>query len=203
MRDERGSVVLVFAALFLPLLFVLSAVAFDFGIARVRADRMQTALDAAALAGSLASDRYADIAVHAYRYRSKTCTDTDEKGRVIRRYDCSWWEPVTFPLRRVLAQDAEAVGRREAEARQLRFDRVEEVRAWAELRPGNEPEAQAFAAYRVNAPWYGADTPQFTRAGANTLAAAGGGCWPTSFLRLFGVKRLCLHRTGDATAMPR
>lgn len=202
-NNERGSVTLVLAVFSLVLLLIV-AVALDFGLARVRAARMQTALDAATLAGAMSSDRWGDYTVHASRYHHDTCTESwvDEKGQKhTRTYDCSWWEAVSFPLHRVKADEADAVAQSEATARGLRYDGITEDRAWAELRPGPEPEAEATAAYWANSPWAGADAPRVARGGQATVRAEAGGCWPTVFLRLFGVRELCLHRSAEATAM--
>ncbi len=83
-RDERGSVVLVFAAFWLPLLLVASAVAANFGAQRLMRERLQTAADAASLAAIMSADGYADISVAACRHIKRTCRDT--WGNT---YDCS------------------------------------------------------------------------------------------------------------------
>lgn len=204
LANERGTVVLLFLGLFLPLFLLASAVALDFGAAHIHRQRLQTAADAAALAGAREHDIFADITAYGRQWVTHTtCAKQDQQGKCLRWETWGHYHTHSWSAPRVLARNAEA------EARMLvptgwEYTGYAAANLRAELRSRVQVEEAASEAWRVNAALaVGASAPSINIVGKDTVDVSGSAEQRTGFLGLFGVTRLGERIWSTATAEPR
>lgn len=200
---------MVMAALSLTVLLLFAGLALDFGRAHLLRAQLQTAVDAAALAGALQVVPMVELSIPRWEAEDDTCTDPVTH----REYTCRHWY-ATSPV------DLEGPewnllnlgGWRSAAGAQctwpFRCNSPRIVREWLVLPPSTAGVAEN--TFYKNAAWpvgdFGArvdnleiaidpDKAQVTATAALTT--------PTSFLKLVGIQELHIARTGSAVPVKR
>lgn len=209
-ESEQGAT-LVLVAIYVSLLLVLAGLALDFGRGHLLRAQLQTALDAAVLAGSLQAEPWATITVERRRwYRVRDyCWDPEREEW----YHCGYhweWERADFSL---TGTEAALVWRqewRESRDCQWRYECLGFTidAAWVEL-PDDAVDV-ARDVFGRNATWprgrvgaiireleIGADPNAARVTGRATLAM------PTTFLRLAGVDEIEVSRSAAAEPVRR
>jgi hypothetical protein len=210
LRHEQQGVVMVLAAVSLSILLMFAGLALDFGRAHLLRAQLQTAVDAAALAGSLEVIPMVTIEVPRLKWTDRTCYDpiTQEP------YDCSSWRRTT-PAR-VSGTEWDLFWQDHWRARVASqcndpyqcADYYNVVRRWLDLPPGTRAVAEN--AFNLNATWPGGSSGiRITKLEVDTVPTRGEVTAtatmvvPTSFLRVAGIAQLTLNRTGTAVPVRR
>jgi len=200
-RCQRG-VVIPLAAITLAAMILVAALAVEVGAAILQREHMQTAVDAAALAGALNAEPWLAIRVDRSRH---LCEEVpDEKG-VLQR-SC-WWEYDSVNL---TGRQEELVGTWPARAGCGSGGwscpgSPEVLRRWVEFPADTQRVVEA--AFWANAPVRAdatIDMPEIRAvASSASVTVSASGTLRTRLLRLAGVASLGLHRSGRAVAQLR
>lgn len=208
-RDQQGAT-MVLAAASLTLLLLFAGLALDFGRAHLLRTHLQTAVDAAALAGALQVIPMVELEIPRWRRVPDTCFDPVTGAP----YRCYYWEPA--PPARVSGPRWDLINRgqwRQAVGSQCtspyRCDSAYQiVREWLILPPNTIPVAEN--AFHANETWPGGSSGiRVTGLAVSTnparveVTATATMTVPTSFLKLIGIGELRLTRTGSAVPVPR
>jgi hypothetical protein len=208
-EQERGAV-MVMAAVSLTILLLFAGLALDFGRAHLLRAQLQTAVDAAALAGALQVQPMAEIAVDRWKATESSCWDPTSE----RNYPCLSWES-TSPARATGRQFDlfHQGGWRSAIAAQCSWpyrcgNTYRIVREWLILPPSTQSVTEQ--AFYMNATWppgpLGAavhDLHVATNPTTAEVTATATLSTPTSFLKLVGISQLQFTRTGTAIPVRR
>lgn len=208
-REERGAA-MVMAAVSLTVLLLFAGLALDFGRAHLLRAQLQTAVDAAALAGALQVVPMVELELDRWRNVDEWCLDPVSK----KQYRCSHWESASSV--RVTGTQWDLIHSdrwREAFAPYCGWpyrcaDDYALVREWLILPPTTLGVAEE--TFRKNAVWPGGS------AGAHVedlrvsmdqvkveVTATAAMSTPTSFLKLAGIRQLRFTRTGSAQPVRR
>lgn len=208
-REERGAV-MVMAALSLTVLLLFAGLALDFGRAHLLKAQLQTAVDAAALAGALQVVPMVELEMGRWEGVQVWCQDMVSK----KMYPCIHWERAT-PVR-VTGTHWDLVnkeGWRAAFAPYCNWPyRCEgdytKVREWLILPPTTTGVAEE--TFRKNAVWPGGsfgarvEDLRVSMDQVNVeVTATATMSTPTSFLKLVGMNELRFTRTGSAQPVRR
>lgn len=209
--DQRGAA-MVMTAIYLSTLLLFIGLALDYGRAHLLRAQLQTALDAATLAGALQSDSWVEITVLRRQWYKVTdwCWDPDNGDY----YRCgSHWEYRNADVCCIkgLEQDLLPAGWRGRVDCNWTYDclgpRVD--RAWLVMRDSAYDWARDAFARNATWPqgsggvalrefWVGPDPGGQTRLAGKAVVAL-----PTSFLRLAGITEIPVSRTAAAEPVRR
>lgn len=201
-REERGAV-MVMAAATLTILLLFAGLALDFGRAHLLRAQLQTAVDAASLAGALQVIPMVDLTIERMELVDRTCYDPVTK----KPYDCpewQWRQPIQLSGSEYdLLPDRwlTVAGYQCAWPYSCHTMRI--TREWRLLPESTVPVSQN--TFHQNATWpAGALGPQvqnltitIDQAKAEVTARATM-TMPTTFLRLAGISELTFTRKGSA-----
>ncbi len=208
-QQERGAV-MVLAAVTLTILLLFAGLVLDFGRAHLLRAQLQTAVDAASLAGALQVVPMVELEVRRWRAYEEWCVDpvTEEQ------YRCLQWRR-TSPARASGTQwELIHLGQwRQAIRSQCRWpyrcaNRYTIVREWLVLPSSTVPMAEN--TFYLNANWpQGRLAPRVRRLRVTTnqaraeVTATATLSMPTTFLKLVGIRELEFTRTGTAVPVRR
>lgn len=200
---------MVLTAAALTLLLLFAGLALDFGRAHLLKAQLQTAVDAAALAGALQVIPMVEISIRRYEASETWCKDPLTHVQ----YPCMDWDPASPVVLTGTQWDLLHLGLWRARAGAqctwpYRCDSYRIVREWLVLPPSAEPVAEG-AFYR-NATWpAGALAPTVDRptvitdSREITVTAVARMQMPTTFLKLIGIREVSFERRGTATPVKR
>lgn len=207
-RDTQGAV-MVMAAFTLTILLLFAGLALDFGRAHLLRAQLQTAVDAASLAGALQVVPMVELHINRQRNVSYTCPDP-----VTGKPSTCWeWEDASDlslegPKWDLITHDN---WRAKAGSRcnwPYSCDPPTITREWLVLPASTIPVAEA--TFATNAQWPGGRLkPQVLnlRVTTNTstvkVTATADMVMPTTFLRLVGINEIRFTRSGTATPVKR
>ncbi|HWI64197.1 MAG TPA: Tad domain-containing protein [Symbiobacteriaceae bacterium] len=210
LRRETQGAVMVMAASTLTILLLFAGLALDFGRAHLLRAQLQTAVDAASLAGALQVIPMVELTIDRWEEVVDTCTDPVTK----KPYSCRSWEwappaQVSGPqwdLLNLGQWRARAGAQCSSPYRCSSPPRV--TREWLVLPESTVPVARN--TFSQNAQWPGgALGPQvqdvtitMNQAKAEVTARATM-TMPTTFLKLVGIRELRFTRTGSAVPVKR
>ncbi len=207
LRSEEGGAVMVIAAVSFTVLLLFAGLALDFGRAHLLKAQLQTAVDAAALAGALQVVPMVEIDVERMHWEDRTCVDPKSK----KAYDCSSWE-WSSPARLSgpewdLVRNEGWRGSPSCTGRYWCQDYTV-VRQWLILPPTTIPVAEE--TFRENSVWPGGShgaTVRDLRVSMDQVkvevTATATLTTPTSFLKLAGINELRMTTTGSAVPVRR
>jgi hypothetical protein len=206
LRDNQHGAVMVLAGFAMLLLLLFAGLALDFGRTHLLRAQLQTALDAAALAGALEVIPMVEIDIPRWRLISDTCTGVP--------YDCSHWERTAPATVSGTEWDLLLHNRgRELAGGQCRWPyRCDSgygiVRRWQIMPPETIPVAEN--TFHKNATWPGGSSGVrveglriIVNPAKNEVTATATMRAPTSFLKLMGMRELRFTRTGSAVPVRR
>jgi hypothetical protein len=201
---------MVLAALSLTALLLFAGLALDFGRAHLLQAQLQTALDAAALAGALEVVPMVELSLDRWVSVTETCYDPQTR----KPYSCMHWESTSPVVLSGRAWDLLHLGGwRSAAAPRCNWPyrcagEPRTVREWLVLPPTTTAVSED--AFQKNARWpagdfgphidnlnisYVQNTAEVTATATMTV--------PTSFLKLAGIRELHIARTGSAVPVKR
>lgn len=207
-RDTQGAVMVMAAATF-TILLLFAGLALDFGRAHLLRAQLQTAVDAASLAGALQVIPMAELAIDRWEAIEDTCTDPVTK----KPYSCISWVSTSPAI--VSGTQWDLINRGEWRARAgaqcawpYRCGSYTIVREWLVLPESTVPVARN--TFGQNARWPGGElgprvlglTVTINQAKAEVTATASMSM-PTTFLKLVGIRDLQFTRTGSAVPVKR
>lgn len=208
-REQHGAV-MVMAALTLTILLLFAGLALDFGRAHLLKAQLQTAVDAAALAGALQVVPMVELSIERSVAEEQWCEDPVSKTK----YRCVHWYPTSPALVSGTHWDLVRHSRwREAAGGQCNWPyscagtyRI--VREWLILPSSTNSVAET--AFAKNATWptslsgtrveglmIQTDPRRVEVTATATLTT------PTTFLKLIGIRTLVFTRTGSAVPVRR
>jgi len=194
---------MVVAAVAFTVLLLFAGLALDFGRAHLLRSELQTALDAAALAGALEVVPMATIERDRWVASEATCTDPVTGLN----YPCLAWSSTspataTGTESQVLKNNAWLAATAAQCAYPYRCGTYRVVKQWQEMPPSTSAKAQE--AFQTNARWQRQDVQVSgfrveVNAVTHEVTTTATMTMPTSFLRLVGMSALTFTRTGGAT----
>lgn len=209
--DERGAVMVVAAAA-LTALLLFAGLALDFGRGHLLRAQLQTAVDAAALAGALQAVPMAELQVSRWVAETEECTDPITR----KPYRCVSWSnasPVTVSgAERYLIRQG---GWRTATAGDCSWPyrcspTYSVERRWLQLPADDSIRQVARSTFYENARWPGGSAgPQVQQLEVSAdplkteVTATASLTMPTTFLRLAMIDHLQITRTGSAVPVRR
>lgn len=209
---EQGGAAMVLLAISLMTLLLVTGLALDYGRAHLLRAQLQTALDAATLAGALQATPWVEITVRRrYWYRATDyCYDPD--NGIFYPCGAHWeWRDASVPGLVGREYDLLPDGWRRRVDCAWRYECLgaQVDRAWIELKPDaydwardafrrNADWPQGPAGVRVRDFWIGPDP-----GGRPWVAGRAVLAFPTSFLRLVGIGEVAVFRTAAAEPVRR
>ena len=206
-RRNRGAV-MVLAAACITVLLLMAGLALDFGRIHLLRTHLQTAVDAASLAGALQAIPMVDVRVNRRVWVEETCQDP-VSGEW---YDCSHWEtadPVVLSgtYRDLIDENGWRRGPHCERPYSCRSRTI--LREWLILPPSTEPVARD--TFWLNARWpvSGSLGPEVRSLeigvdqAATSVTATARLRAPTTFLRLAGYRYIEFTRSGSAVPVKR
>lgn len=201
---------MVIAAAALTILLLFAGLALDFGRAHLLRAQLQTAVDAAALAGALQSIPMVELEIGRWIRVREDCLDPITG----QPYACYYWER-TSPAR-VSGQTWELIRQNQWRAAAgaqctspYRCDSTYTIRREWLILPSSTTSVARNAFYK-NATWPGGDSGIRIEGlsigvdqSAVEVTASATMRIPTSFLKLIGMRELRFARTGSAVPVPR
>lgn len=210
LRDEQQGAVMVIAAISFTVILLFAGLALDFGRAHLLKAQLQTAVDAAALAGALQVVPMVELEMDRWEAYDAFCTDPLTK----KRYTCLEWQRA--PSVRMSGTEWDLVrqgGWISAFAGSCRWPyRCESdytlVREWLVLPPTTISVAED--TFRTNSVWPGGSFGATVRdlwvamdQGKIEVTASASITAPTSFLKLAGIRELRVSAKGSAVPVRR
>ncbi len=201
---------MVVAAATLTILLLFAGLALDFGRAHLLKAQLQTAVDAAALAGALQVVPMVEIAVVRWEADDGTCTDPVTR----KPYSCITWGPASPAMATGTERDLlRQQGWRQAVAGQCGWPHrcagdYAIVQQW-QILPATTSGVAADT-FRMNNTWPGGSLKPRLTAPAVTVdpqkvevTVSATMTMPTSFLKLIGIRELRFARSGSAVPVRR
>jgi hypothetical protein len=210
LRDDQYGAVMVLTGFAMVILLLFAGLALDFGRTHLLRAQLQTALDAAALAGALEVIPMVEIQIPRWEWAAETCTDPVSGNE----YDCSHWER-TSPVR-VSGTEWDLLLHnrgRELAGAQCRWPYrcdfgYDIVRRWQILPPETIPVAEN--TFHKNAAWPAGSSGVRVEGlritvnpAKNEVTATATMRAPTSFLKLIRIRELRFTRSGSAVPVRR
>lgn len=210
LRGEQEGAVMVIAAVSFTIILLFAGLALDFGRAHLLKAQLQTAVDAAALAGALQVVPMVELELDRWKAVDSWCTDPISQVP----YNCLDWERA--PSVRVSGTEWDLLrqdGWRSAFASRCDWPHrcdsdYKVVRQWLVLPPTTTGVAED--TFRKNSVWPGGShgaTVRDLRVSVDQVkvevTAAASMTTPTSFLKLAGINELRVSVTGSAVPVRR
>jgi len=208
-KDTRGAT-LVMTAMAMSALFLFAGLALDFGRAYVLKAQLQTAVDAAALAGALQVIPMAELSINRRRAVETECWDP-VSGTY---YDCLDWRDtssvrVTGTQWELIAQKKWKQAAGDSCTWPFRCTGYKTVREWLVLPNSTVPTAEN--TFHQNERWPSGGALSARVEGLSVtvnharaeVTASARMTTPTTFLKLVGIQELSFERKGTATPVKR